>query len=148
MKSFLQRASLIFAFWAALAPVVVWAATPRVDVYKSPTCGCCEKWAAHLHQAGFDVAVHATGDLPAARKATGMPDRYASCHSASVAGYAIEGHVPAADIARLLREKPKARGLAVPGMPAGSPGMDVPGAPPYDTLLVLTDGTSRVFSRH
>lgn len=148
MKSVLQRASLIFAFWAALVPAVGWAATPRVEVYKSPTCGCCEKWVAHLRQAGFDVAVHATGDLPAARRAVGMPDRYASCHSGSVAGYAIEGHVPAADIARLLREKPKARGLAVPGMPSGSPGMDVPGAPPYDTLLVSTDGTSRVFSRH
>lgn len=142
------RASLIFAFWAALAPAVVWAATPRVEVYKSPTCGCCEKWVAHLRQAGFDVAVHATGDLPAARRAVGMPDRYASCHSASVAGYAIEGHVPSADIARLLREKPKARGLAVPGMPAGSPGMDVAGAPPYDTLLVSADGTSRVFAKH
>ena len=99
-------------------------AADAVDVYKSPYCGCCEKWVEHLQQAGFAVRTHDVNDVPAARQRLGMPERLGSCHTAKVAGYVVEGHVPAADIQRLLKEKPKAIGLAVPSMPPGSPGID------------------------
>ena len=121
---------------------------PKVDVYKSPTCECCGKWIEHLRNNGFNVDTHVVNDVPAARKKLGMSDKFGSCHTAKVGGYVVEGHVPAADVQRLLQEKPKALGLAAPGMPPGSPGMDIPNAPPYDTLLVRTDGTSRVFAKH
>src|SRR5690606_30903363 len=111
----------------------------RVEVWKSPSCGCCADWIAHMRAAGFDVQVHDSGNV-AARARLGLPARYGSCHTALVGGYVVEGHVPAADVARLLREKPAALGLAVPGMPVGSPGMDGPEyggrRDPFDTLLV------------
>ena len=119
-----------------------------VDMYKSPYCGCCGKWAEHMTKAGFTVKAHEVEDVPAVRKKLGMPDKLGSCHTAKVGNYLLEGHVPADDVKRLLKEKPKALGLAVPGMPAGSPGMDVPNSPPYDTLLVQKDGTTHVFAKH
>ncbi len=119
-----------------------------VDMYKSPYCGCCGKWAEHMSKAGFTVKAHEVEDVPAVRKKLGMPDKLGSCHTAKVGNYLLEGHVPADDVKRLLKEKPKALGLAVPGMPAGSPGMDVPNSPPYDALLVQKDGTTRVFAKH
>ena len=119
-----------------------------VDMYKSPYCGCCGKWAEHMSKAGFTVKAHEVEDVPAMRKTLGMPDKLGSCHTAKVGNYLLEGHVPAEDVKRLLKEKPTALGLAVPGMPAGSPGMDVPNSPPYDALLVQKDGTTRVFSKH
>lgn len=119
-----------------------------VDMYKSPYCGCCGKWAEHMTKAGFTVKAHEVEDVPAVRKKLGMPDKLGSCHTAKVGNYLLEGHVPAEDVKRLLKEKPTALGLAVPGMPAGSPGMDVPNSPPYDALLVQKDGTTRVFSKH
>lgn len=121
---------------------------PKVDVFKSPSCGCCGGWVEHMRQNGFQVTTHDVADVPAERKKLGMPERLGSCHSAKVAGYVIEGHVPAADIRRLLKEKPKAIGLAVPGMVPGSPGMEAPKPMPYDTLLVARDGTTRVFASH
>lgn len=140
-------------------PVVLWVALlgpgiagaqalPVVEVTKSPYCGCCGKWIEHLRQNGFEVRIRDVDDVPAARKALGMPERHASCHTAKVGSYLVEGHVPAADIRRLLAEKPKAIGLAVPAMPPGSPGMESPRPLPYDTLLVQADGSSRVFARH
>ena len=123
-------------------------AAEMVDVYKSPACECCIKWVGHLRQAGFDVKVHEVTDIPGNRKKLGMPDKFGSCHSAKVGSYVLEGHIPAADIQRLLKEKPKALGLAVPSMPPGSPGMDIPNSPPYDTLLVQADGSTRVFAKH
>lgn len=123
-------------------------AADAVDVYKSPYCGCCEKWVEHLRQAGFDVRTHDVNDVPAARQRLGMPERLGSCHTAKVAGYVVEGHVPAADIQRLLKEKPKAIGLAVPSMPPGSPGMESPKPVPYNTLLVRTGGEITVFAQH
>ena len=138
----------------ALALVLLSAATafaegaPEVEVFKSASCGCCGAWVEHMRQHGFQVIAHDVGDVPAERKKLGMPDRLGSCHSAKVGGYVIEGHVPAADIRRLLKEKPKALGLAVPSMPPGSPGMEGPRAIPYDTLLVARDGTTRVFASH
>ncbi|MDO5288829.1 MAG: DUF411 domain-containing protein [Pseudomonadota bacterium] len=123
-----------------------------MTLWKGPQCGCCDDWMAHMKQNGFAMAaVHATGNN-AARARLGLPARYGSCHTALIGGYVIEGHVPAADVQRLLREKPQALGLAVPGMPVGSPGMDGPAyggrVDAYDTLLVLHDGSSRVFQAH
>ena len=123
-------------------------AADAVEVYKSPYCGCCEKWVEHLRQAGFDVRTHDVNDVPAARPRLGMPERLGSCHTAKVAGYVVEGHVPAADIQRLLKEKPKAIGLAVPSMPPGSPGMESPKPVPYNTLLVQAGGVTTVFAKH
>lgn len=126
-----------------------WAQTAtQVDVFKSPTCGCCGKWIKHLQQNGFQVNIHEVNDIPAARKKLGMPDQLGSCHTAQVGGYVIEGHVPATDILRLLKEKPKALGLAVPSMPPGSPGMESAKPIPYKTLLVQPDNSSSVFAEH
>ena len=124
---------------------------PRaLAVYKTPTCACCDGWIAHMRRAGFTVAVHVVADPGTVRRARGLPDALASCHTGLVDGYAIEGHVPAADVARLLAERPEAVGLALPGMPMGSPGMETPDGrkQPFDTLLVLRSGQTRVFERH
>lgn len=119
-----------------------------VEVFKSPHCGCCGGWVEHLRQNGFEVKAHDVDDVTAARKKLGMPDRLGSCHTAKVGGYVVEGHIPAADIRRLLKEKPKALGLAVPSMPPGSPGMESSKPIPYQTLLVQSDGSTRVFAQH
>lgn len=123
-------------------------AAERVDVFKSRYCGCCEKWVEHMRKAGFDVVTKDVNDVPAARKLAGMPERFGSCHTAKVDGYVVEGHVPATDVERLLKEKPKAVGLAAPGMPQGSPGMETNHPHPYDTLLVQADGSYKVFAKH
>ena len=130
-----------------------WAAPlrPLVEVWKAPGCGCCKDWIAHLETAGFAVRAHESGNTEA-RIRFGIAEKFGSCHTAGIGGYAIEGHVPAREIRRLLREKPKAAGLAVPGMPIGSPGMD--GAAynnrkdPYDVLLVKADGSSTVYQSY
>ncbi len=122
-----------------------------VEVWKDASCGCCQDWIVHMTQHGFKVTAHDTGNN-AVRARLGLATRYGSCHTALVGGYVVEGHVHADDVRRLLREKPVALGLAVPGMPVGSPGMDGPEyrgrRDRYDTLLVLRDGTSQVFRRH
>jgi hypothetical protein len=124
------------------------AAAPTLEVWKSPSCGCCKDWISHLEANGFKVRFHDTGNTDV-RERLGMPLKFGSCHTGQVGGYAIEGHVPAREIHRLLREKPIAVGLAVPAMPVGSPGMDGPeyGArrEAYDVLLVGRDGTATVF---
>ncbi len=123
-------------------------AGPTIEVWKSPTCGCCAKWVEHLEANGFRVTVRDEGNA-AARKKAGIPQALGSCHTALVGGYAIEGHVPAADVRRLLKEKPNAIGLAVPGMPIGSPGMEQDGRRDrYDVLLVARDGKTRIFSTY
>jgi hypothetical protein len=113
---------------------------PLMTVYKTPTCGCCAKWVEHMKQAGFRVVVKEVPTTAQARKDAGIPEKYGSCHTGIVNGYAIEGHVPAADVQRLLKLKPKAVGLAVPGMPMGSPGMEGPYKDAYRVLLVTADG--------
>lgn len=123
-------------------------ALPVVDVYKDPQCGCCKAWAEHLRRNGFTVILHEVNDVPAARKRLGMPNRYGSCHTARAGQYLVEGHVPAADIKRLLKERPKAIGLAVPSMPPGSPGMESDHPVSYETLLVGKDGNASIFARH
>lgn len=144
-----RRLSLILAALALAGATAGFAQTSdTVEMYKSPYCGCCGKWAEHMTKAGFKVKAHEVEDVPAMRKKLGMPDKLGSCHTAKIGNYLLEGHVPAADVKRLLKDKPKALGLAVPGMPAGSPGMDVPNSPPYDTLLVQQDGATRVFAKH
>ena len=125
------------------------AAAATVDVVKTPWCGCCSAWIEHLRSAGFEVRVSEVEDLAPVAAKLGVPDDLRSCHSASFGGYAIEGHVPAADIKRLLKEKPKAAGLAVPGMPVGSPGMEQGAAKqPYATILFDRSGKRKVFARH
>ena len=127
------------------------AALPQVEVWKDASCGCCGDWIAHMEQNGFRVTTHDTGNN-AVRARLGLPARLGSCHTALVGGYLVEGHVHADEVHRLLRDKPAALGLAVPGMPIGSPGMDGPvyggRRDAYDTLLVLRDGSTRVFRRH
>lgn len=132
---------------SAGAPLFAFAAAPVIHVYKSASCGCCHQWVEHLQAGGFAVQVQDVPEPGDYRKKFGMPDALGSCHSAQVGGYALEGHVPAADIKRLLAEKPKARGLAVPAMPLGSPGMEGPRSDPYDVFLVQADGRYSVY-RH
>lgn len=121
------------------------AQVPTIEVWKAPTCGCCKEWVDHMRAAGFEVTVHDVGN-GGARARLGMPAKLGSCHTARVGGYAIEGHVPSGDVKALLSERPNALGLAVPGMPLGSPGMEMDGRrDPYDVLLVARDGSTRVF---
>ncbi len=119
-----------------------------VEVYKSPTCGCCSDWIKHLQQNGFTVKTHEVRDTSAYRAKFGVPDQLGSCHTALVGGYAIEGHVPAREIKRLLAERPKAKGLAVPGMPMGAPGMEGPRSDPYEVLLFQADGKYAVYQKY
>lgn len=123
---------------------------PVISVYKSPTCGCCSDWVDHVKAAGFAVEVHDVDNLSDIKADAGVPATARSCHTAIVGGYAIEGHVPAATIQRLLREKPAIAGLAVAGMPTGSPGMEVPGQPAdkYDVLAFEADGSTSVYESH
>jgi hypothetical protein len=121
---------------------------PAITVYKSEGCGCCEGWIAHLQKAGFKVEAHNVPDTAVYRDRFGIPQDLASCHTGQVDGYALEGHVPAADIKRLLAERPKARGLAVPSRPLGSPGMEGPRKDPYDVLLVQLDGRHTVYQHY
>ncbi len=129
-------------------PVLAMAAAPVINVYKSATCGCCEAWVKHLRDNGFKVEAHNVANPSDTREKMGIPDRFGSCHTAVVDGYAIEGHVPAAEVKRLLATKPKAKGLAVPAMPLGSPGMEGPRKDAYDVLLVLPDGSSKVYQHY
>ena len=119
-----------------------------VQVYKSPTCGCCNKWIEHLEANGFEVEAHEREHMSSVKIAKGVPPKLASCHTAEVAGYVIEGHVPAEDVTRLLEERPAVRGLAVPGMPVGSPGMEGPNPEAYDVLSFDGEGKVEVFSSH
>jgi hypothetical protein len=122
-----------------------------IEVWKSPTCGCCKDWITHLEENGFSVTSYDEGNSEA-RKRLGMPIKYGSCHTASINGYTIEGHVPAREILRLLDEEPEAIGLSVPAMPRGSPGMDGPMyggvVDPYDVLLITRDGEASVFESY
>lgn len=132
----------------ALSRQALAAGLPEVAVTKDPTCGCCEKWVAHMREAGFPVTV-TEGPVNPVKVRLGVPRDLASCHTAQVGGYAIEGHVPAGAIRRLLGEKPQGTGLAVPGMPAGSPGMEVDGMDPATYDVVLFGPESRTtFARY
>lgn len=144
---------------AALACMPGWALAqsatapsgPLVQVWKDPNCGCCKDWVAYLEKNGFATQIFDTGNT-AVRARLGLPQKYGSCHTALVGGYVIEGHVPAREIQRLLKEKPQALGLSVPRMPVGSPGMDGPEyggrKDTYDVLLVAKDGSATVFQSY
>lgn len=124
------------------------ASLPEVAVYKSPSCGCCSKWGEHLQAAGFRVTEHDVRDLLAVKNEHGVPRELGACHTALVDGYVIEGHVPAEDILRLLEERPEVRGLAVPGMPMGSPGMEGPRKDPYASLSFDAEGNTAIWAYH
>jgi hypothetical protein len=149
MKSLPTRRHAVAAL--AILPVLACAAparaasAPKIVVTKDPNCGCCAAWVDHLKAAGFMAEMVETSRVNAVKARLGVPPELASCHTAEVGRYVIEGHVPASAIARLLREQPAAKGLAVPGMPLGSPGMEVEGSPPdtYDVILFGAFGQRR-----
>ena len=127
--------------------------TEVVTVWKTPTCGCCKDWVIHLRKEGFNVVANDVPDTAPIRQKLGLPAKFGSCHTAQVGGYVLEGHVPAREVKRLLREKPVAIGLAVPGMPVGSPGMEMVGEmlglrDAFDVVLVTQDGSSRVYESY
>lgn len=121
-----------------------------VQVYKTPTCGCCANWVKHLQAHGFATQVSELENLSELKAKHNIPGPAQSCHTATVDGYLLEGHVPAADVRRLLKERPAVLGLAVPGMPIGSPGMEVPNVKPtpYDVMTFDRDGQLKVYSSH
>ena len=120
-----------------------------ITVYKSPTCGCCVKWADHLEENGFRVVLHDVGELGKIKRKYSVPADMRSCHTATISEYVLEGHVPASDVEELLRRRPPQKLLAVPGMPLGSPGMEHPNASTlYESLLVAEDASVTVFARH
>ncbi len=150
MRFRLLRLLAPLALVGVLAAAAVTSSTPapEVTVYKSPSCGCCSAWVDHLRANGFTVKVHDQDDLSETKIMLGVPRAMTSCHTAVVAGYVVEGHVPAADLARFLKEKPKVLGLAVPGMPAGSPGMEGGKPQAYQVLTFDRDGKTTVFATH
>ena len=159
MSIFSSRHSLLLIAVALLPFLAVggyfWSAgpsraMPNITVYKSPTCGCCGKWVDLLKSDGFRVTVKNQYDLSPLKARLGVPDKLASCHTGVVDGYLVEGHVPIKDIRRLIKERPKGLGIAVPGMPLGSPGMEVPSGEkdPYKVILFGKDQPDQVFATH
>ena len=135
---------------AVASPAAPATTSPIVLVHRDPGCDCCEKWAEHLQQAGFTVQMRDEPDMVALKRQLGIPANKASCHTAMIDGYVFEGHVPAEDVKRFLSEKPKARGLLVPGMPMGSPGMEMPGmqAAAYTVERLEDDGSTTPYAQH
>jgi hypothetical protein len=152
MELNLNRRRLLGTLTAAMAlPAFGRAKPPLVEVWKDVSCGCCHDWIAHMKASGFEVRAYDVGNV-AARQRLGVPAKLGSCHTALVDGYAIEGHVPASEVQRLLRERPPAVGLVVPGMPIGSPGMDTPAyggrRDAYSVLLLGKDGKTSVYASY
>ena len=143
-------AVLVAALLVTIAGATAQQKPPMVEVYKSPTCGCCSAWVAHLRDQGFEVRTIESDKVDELKATHRIPRQVLSCHTALVSGYVVEGHVPAADVARLLKERPAIAGIAVPGMPIGSPGMEVPGTKPqpFDVIAFGKDGSTRVFATH
>ncbi len=146
LATFLGLAAIVAVAAGAAAPH---AAPPvTVTVYKSPSCGCCSKWVDHMRRNGFTVTVHDVEDVAPMKREVGVPGSLESCHTAIVDGYVIEGHVPAADVRRLLAERPKVVGLSVPGMVTGSPGMEGGTAEAYDVVAFDARAGTSVFAKH
>ena len=145
-----NRRHLLLSASAALIAGGARAQARELTVYKTPWCGCCAGWVTHMRRAGFNAKVVELEDLAPIRAKYGIRFEQSSCHTGVSGGYALEGHVPPADVLRLLKERPKARALIVPGMPLGSPGMESPQGrrESYEVLLLLADGSTRVFARH
>lgn len=151
MKYLLTRLLGALVLGIGLSPALAVAATAlthAVEVYHDPACGCCVNWIGYMRAQGYVVTVHETSSLATVKQRLGVPAAAASCHTAQIAGYVIEGHVPVQDIRRLLAERPDAIGLAAPGMPMGSPGMEMGAPERYDVLLLSRDGTTRVYATH
>ena len=141
----LLAAPLAFVF----APSSARAGLPSVKAYRNPGCGCCEKWSGLMKEAGFAITMEDDPNLADLKASLGVPAAIAGCHTSIIGHYIIEGHVPPADVIKFLNEKPDALGLAVPGMPAESPGMEAGGTPvAYDVLVFKRDGSSMVYSKH
>jgi len=143
----------LFSFVAVILlfkPSQIYADTalPVVTVYKSPTCGCCKKWVSHLESNGFKVDVNNLSNLDLVKKKFGIEPQFQSCHTAKIGNYVVEGHVPAADIKKMLAEKPDIDGLAVPGMPMGSPGMEGPRKDNYNVLAIKNGANPTIFNSH
>lgn len=149
VKRFAFAAAFTLAIAVGAAALMAQRPT-EISVLRDPGCGCCLNWVAHLQKAGFKVTVAESPDMTAVKDKNRVPAAARSCHTGTVAGYVIEGHVPAADIARLLKDRPKVAGLAVPGMPVGSPGMESPNGrvQPYDVLTFDAQGRTAVFASH
>ena len=151
MKHLFARLLGALVLGAAVSPVVALtatAATNTVEVYHDPACGCCVNWIRYMQAQGYVVTAHEDSSMATVKARLGVPPDAASCHTARIGGYVIEGHVPVQDIRRLLDEHPDARGLAAPGMPMGSPGMEMGAPERYDVLLIGRDGSSQVFATH
>ncbi|HEX5512846.1 MAG TPA: DUF411 domain-containing protein [Gammaproteobacteria bacterium] len=144
LKSLLRHGTLL----AAIALPMAAHAAGELMVYKDPYCGCCTAWIDHMKANGFEVKFENRNDMNDIKQSKGITRELASCHTAVIDGYVIEGHVPAADVKRLLAEKPAVAGLAVPGMPMGSPGMEGPTKQPYNVVSFTQDGKTAVYSRH
>ncbi|MFZ5718864.1 MAG: DUF411 domain-containing protein [Pseudomonadota bacterium] len=145
----ISRRAVLLA--AAVAPALpACAASSPLTVYKTASCGCCKGWISHMTRAGFRPQTVVVEDLTPLNGRYGVPFELSSCHLATIGGYIVVGHIPPDDVARLLRERPKALGLTVPGMPLGSPGMETPDGrtEAYETLLLLPGGRTQVFARH
>jgi hypothetical protein len=132
----------------AAAPATTLPPSPLVTVYKDPDCGCCKAWVEYMRKHGFRIDARDTRDMDQIKANLGVPGSLVACHTAIVGGYIIEGHVPAEDIQRLLKQKPKIAGLAVPGMPAGSPGMEGPPPVHYQVIAFERSGKTHVFANH
>ncbi len=148
-KLALAASCLVFTLGAAAPhPEVSGPKGPAITVYKDPDCGCCNNWVDHLVKHGFRVESKDTRQMTEVKSTLGVPAALESCHTGVVGGYVVEGHVPAADILRMLKQKPKVAGLAVPGMPMGSPGMEGPRKQKYDVVSFDKKGKTKVFARH
>jgi hypothetical protein len=144
----LQRTLRLTIFSALLMILPLTAAGPQVAVFKLRTCSCCAKWIEHLKANGFEVTVQEVDSTAEYETKYGVPQQLRSCHTAVVDGYTIEGHVPAQEIQRLLKERPNAKGLAVPGMPLGSPGMEAPKSQAYSVILFDSEGHTSEYQRY
>lgn len=147
-KIVLGSAAVLLIGTLVWLPTVNMAGAPEITVYKSATCGCCSKWVDHLRDAGFKVTTHNRQDMNQVKQSHGVKYQHRSCHTAVVEDYVVEGHVPAEDIQRLLDGRPAISGLAVPGMPMGSPGMEGKYNDPYEVIAFKKDGGDSVFSKH
>ena len=142
--------ALLLGLWLSVAGFAVQAEPlPEMTVYRSPTCSCCEKWLAHVKAEGFAVKDIVTDEMQAIKEQHGVSPELASCHTALVGGYVVEGHVPASDIKTLLKNKPTVKGLSVPGMPVGTPGMDMNGKKGTYDVVSFGDGQKvKIYQHH
>ena len=143
-----SAATLIARRATAAVPLRITVARPPVTVYKDASCGCCKKWIEHMQSSGFTVDAHDSADMDAVKDHYGVPSNVRSCHTALVGSYVVEGHVPAADVDRMLKEQPKAAGLSVPGMVMGTPGMEGSMSKPYTVLAFQKTGATTAFASH